>query len=386
MKRIFNNIFSFILGSIVILVLGTCQNESLEPIVVQNTKLMTELFVQGIPIEYTYTRAGGYGSKWPHIENEWEAARFSIRIDGRIPGYQNQSSTKYWGGFNGPNLGKVYSMYPYGRYDDRGFDYYQVDKATGNNVGLFRYIFDAEGIQTLTAIKEIPDVREFLTYVRDSNSNVSERTALTAILESDQELKILWYVVKEVGSKNLWHVNGVLTFPDVNSVLDIPDIKDAIKEDIKKYNFEDSDFNPTKVEDCIEYDIHLQEHKDWNEIKTSIHIRTDINLLSINIPLKYQDIVEQDDFAIRVYEFYYKEYYVQHEILHNENGITINIINVDEDLINELKAKFGDGLTIEIHSYTNRLEGIFEDIKKSTVVVDKECTVKGQITSAYNTN
>lgn len=378
MKKIF-----YLCLSVVLLCVTSCQQVQNDIILNDTTVPSTQVFVQRIPIQYTYTRANGYGDKWPHVESEWEAARFSIRIDGRIPGYQNQSSTKYWGGFSGPNLGKVFTMYPYGRYNDRDFDYYKVDTKTGNNIGLFRYVFDPEGVHTLSAIKEIPDVKTFLTYVKDNTSNLPERAALTAILESQEDLKVIWYVVKEVGMQYGWHVNGILTFKDVTSVDEIPDIKDAMQEDIKKYDFQETDFDPTKVEDGIEYDIHLQEHKDWNEIKTSVHIRTDVDSITINIPLKEEDIVEQDDFAIRVYEFYYKEYYISHEITHNENGITIVITNIKKSLINELKSRFGDGLTIEIHSYTNKLEGIFEDMKKSTVIANKDCNIKGQITSAY---
>ena len=349
----------------------------------------TEVFVQGALLNYTtQTRSHGYGDKWPCVNAEegWESARFSIRIDGQIPGYINQSSSKYWGGFSGPNLGKVFTSYPYGRYDDRGFDYYLVDKASGKNIGLFRYVFDPEGVQTVKAIKEFPSVKEFLTYVRDNSSNASEKNTLTAILENvdvDEDLKVIWYVVKEVGRQYGWHVNGVLTTKDTESVYDIPKIKEEIEKDVKQYNFEESHFDPNGVPDNVEVDIHLQEHKDWNEIKTSTHIRTDAGSVTINLPLDESYIVEQDDFAVRFYDYYYKEYAINHEITHDANGITIKINNIDSEFVQDLKRKYGDGLTVEVHSYCTQLEGIWEQLKNSTVVTGNPCTLKGQITNAY---
>ena len=69
-------------------------------------------------------------------------------------------------------------------------------------------------------------------------------------------------------------------------------------------------------------------------------------------------------------------------ITHDENGITINITNIDPEVIEKLKTKFGDGLTIEVHSYCKREEGIWEAMKKTTVVTGKDCNLKYQITSA----
>ena len=174
---------------------------------------------------------------------------------------------------------------------------------------------------------------------------------------------VLWYVVKEVGMRYGWHVNGVIT--------------DTVVADYK--------IDPNaKIPDNVEIDIHQQDHYDWNEIKTSIHIRTDCESLKINIPLDYETIVEQDDFAIRVFDYNYKEYAISTEITHDENGITINITNIPADLISELKTKFGDGLTIEVHSYCNTSD-YWEKLKKSCVVsTGKPCTVNGQITSAFN--
>ena len=146
---------------------------------------------------------------------------------------------------------------------------------------------------------------------------------------------------------------------------------------------QDYKINPDIVPDNIEVDIHQQKHTDWNEIKTSLHLRTDAESVTINIPLKYEDIIEQDDFAIRVYDFYYKEYTISHKITHDENGITIEISDIPASLISDLKSQFGDGLTVEIHSYCKNVD-IWDELSKSCVVkTGKPCTVNGQISSAY---
>ena len=174
---------------------------------------------------------------------------------------------------------------------------------------------------------------------------------------------VLWYVVKEVGVKYGWHVNGTI----VDYVVGEPD----------------------NIPENVEIDIHQQEHYDWNEIKTSIHIRTDCESVKINIPLGLEDIIEQDDFDIRVYNSYFKEYKeVTHTITHDANGITIEIANISAAMIEELKGLYGDGLTIEIFSYCVKdddAETIWSKVKESTVIsTGKACTVEGQITTAYH--
>ena len=351
------------LAAISILMLVACSSESTDGVIIINqpTKKQlpsTQVFVQGSLIDYSGTRMFSYGSAWPCVNAEegWEAAKFSIRIDGTIPGYINQDQALYWGGKEGPNLGKVYIDFPYKTYDDRGLDYYQIDTKTGYNTGMFRYVLDPTGIQVEKALKEIPDVWEILEYW--STKDVQNKQELLNVLSQKDKLKVIWYVAKEVGGQHLWHVNGILVDKD------------------KKHD-------PTKVGDDVEVDVHLQEHKDWNEIKTSVHIRTDAENVHINIPIDYNNIVEQDDFAIRIYNYYFSEYEIKNIISHDENGITINITNIDPELINTLKEKYGDGITVEIHSYCIKQDGVWEQMKETTISTGKPCDLKYQITSAY---
>ena len=331
----------------------------------------TEIFVQGQLLSANTAETRSYVGeyKWPYVNEVegWETARFSIRADGFIPGYIDQSSTLYYGraaGKDGGNRGEVYTLYPYGHYNDRDMDYYQKDKKTGNNIGLFRYVLDQAGLQTQFAIKKAPKVVDILQDEIDDNkkdlTKLNELMALEAAEPGYLDKHVLWYVVKEVGMKNGWHVNGVIVDYEVPNKNDVT------------YN------DPNNVE----IDIHQQTHQDWNEIKTSVHIRADVESVTINIPLNQADVIEKDDFAIRMFDFNYKEYSITHTVTHDANGITIEISNIPAQLIQELKQNFHDGLTIEIHSYCTT-EDIWEQLSKSRVVkLGKPCTVNGQVTSA----
>ena len=338
----------------------------------------TEIFVQG-QLLTPQTKAA---YKWPYnnAEEGWESARFTIRADGKIQDFTNKNAGDYYGrsgNVSGNNRGKLSSLYPYGHYNDRDLDYYKKDKKTGENIGWFRYVYDPNGLKTQLAIIEAPsvvdiltDVKEDLTKEIDAGKNVNKNTKkldqINGWLEKGAEYldsHVLWYVAKEVGMQYGWHVNGVIT-----------------DEEVPDYRLDPNQ----KIPDNVEIDIHQQDHYDWNEIKTSIHIRTDCESLSLNLPLDYESIVEQDKFEMKVFDYNYKDYVISHEILHNEDGITIRISGIPAELINELKSQFGDGLTIEIHSYCTSSD-YWDQLKESCVLkTGKPCSVIGQITSAFN--
>ena len=205
-----------------------------------------------------------------------------------------------------------------------------------------------------------------------ANKKVAENTwklgivdSLLALGEEHLNSHVAWYVVKEVGGKGLWHVNGVL----VDTVVGKPD----------------------NTPDNVEIDIHQQQHLEWSEIKTSVHIRADVDSIEINIPLSIDEMVEQDDFDIRIFKDYISSDATDFsdaeiKITHNDKGITIVIRKIDFEAIKKYKSKFGDGLTVEIFSYTtsDNTSKVWDEIKKSRVVsIGKSCTVQGQITSAY---
>ena len=326
------------------------------------------------------------GLAWPkHTDDGWESARFSIRADGTIPDFYDKSSAYYYGrpagksGVSSRNIGKVSNLYNYPHYNDRDYDYYKVDRKTldenGNpmNVGLFRYIYDEEGLKTQPVILEAPSVVEILAdEVEDleaeiaANKNVAKNTATLAkvneLLAKGADYldsHVLWYVVKEVGGRYRWHVNGV------------------IREQ------ETPEFVIDPIPSNVEVDVHQQVHKDWYEIKTAIHVRTDCESVQVILPLKEEDVLEKDDFDVRVYDFYYKEYApVEHKITHDANGITIEITNIPADMIQQMRKDFGDGITIEVHSYCTG--DVWEELKESRVRTGKPCIVEGQVSSALN--
>ena len=337
----------------------------------------TRVFVQGHQVGDPLTKASGL--QWPYVSDEgWETARFSIRADGTVPDYMDHPSAQYFGrrpGVDGNNRGMVYTDFPYGHYNDRDFDYEKKDKKTGNNIGLFRYVFDSKGVQTQLAIKKAPKVSAILQDVVEdleaeiaANKNVSANTTkLNAVNEllskGDDYLEshVLWYVVKEVGMKNGWHVNGSIVADPVPAP------------------------TPGMVAPNVVVDIHQQMHADWAEIKTSVHIRTDAESVVLNIPLAFDDIVERDGVTLRVFnETGFDGLSVTTQ--HNENGITITIDGIPADKIDEMKALYNDGLTVEVHSFCKNDDAarIWDAVKKSCVVTTgKPCTVVGQITSAY---
>lgn len=347
------------------------------------SKPSTEIFIQGqrldesVQTKTVFTQARINIPEEPQTYNKypyaneaegWEVARFSIRVDGTIPGYIDQSSALYYGrpsGKQGRNRGRISTGYPYYRYDDRGYDYTKVSQKTGNNIGLFRYVLDPNGMKTQYVILEQPSVVGILQDEIDDNKKNLNKLNEWMILENANpgylDKHVLWYVVKEVGGKGYWHVNGVIV----------------------DYEVADAKAVPAPFLGEVEIDIHQQKHESWNEIKTSVHIRANCESVKINIPLAYEDVIEQDDFAIRVYDFYYKEYVVTPTIKHDNKGITIEINNIPGNLIQEFWDNYRDGLTVEIHSYCTK-EDIWDRLSQSTVNTSKNCNVKGQITTAYD--
>lgn len=169
---------------------------------------------------------------------------------------------------------------------------------------------------------------------------------------------------------------------------------------------------PTVREGEVEFDIHQQEHKDWNEIKTSIHVR-DTAAVHVFLPIPIESQAVSDDFDIRtgnVYqyvenieaklEFAGKEFSFPVEINHTATGIDILIDCTTADAKEALKLArgvFDDGITFEIHSYVNpnvSTEQIWNWLKTVKLPSTKTSQwpqdgdisthVRGQVSSAYH--
>lgn len=169
---------------------------------------------------------------------------------------------------------------------------------------------------------------------------------------------------------------------------------------------------PTVREGEVEFDIHQQEHKDWNEIKTSIHVR-DTAAVHVFLPIPEESQAVADDFDIRTgnvyqyvenieakFEFAGKEFSFPVEINHTATGIDILIDCTTADAKEALKLArgvFDDGITFEIHSYVNpnvATEQIWNWLKTVKLPSTKTSQwpqdgdisthVRGQVSSAYH--
>lgn len=171
---------------------------------------------------------------------------------------------------------------------------------------------------------------------------------------------------------------------------------------------------PTPVvrEGEVEFDIHQQEHKDWNEIKTSIHVR-DTAAVHVFLPIPMESQAVADDFDIRTgnvyqyvesfeakFEFAGKEFSFPVEIHHTATGIDILIDCTTAEAKEALKLArgvFDDGITFEIHSYVNpdvatdQIWNWLKTVKLPSTKTsqwpqdgDISTHVRGQVSSAYH--
>lgn len=171
---------------------------------------------------------------------------------------------------------------------------------------------------------------------------------------------------------------------------------------------------PTPVvrEGEVEFDIHQQEHKDWNEIKTSIHVR-DTAAVHVFLPIPMESQAVADDFDIRTgnvyqyvesfeakFEFAGKEFSFPVEINHTATGIDFLIDCTTAEAKEALKLArgvFDDGITFEIHSYVNpdvatdQIWNWLKTVKLPSTKTsqwpqdgDISTHVRGQVSSAYH--
>lgn len=147
----------------------------------------------------------------------------------------------------------------------------------------------------------------------------------------------------------------------------------------------------------VEFDVHQQEHQNWKEIKTSIHLRDTVDFtILIPIPEEYQ--AEADDFDLRLGEKYEylahsitlvdKTYDIVFTVCHKEAGIEIFVEGSKcAEALRLARALYGDGLTFEVHTYVKN-EATDEMVWNWLKMTEKptaspETTLLGQITSAF---
>lgn len=252
-----------------------------------------------------------------------------------------------------------------------------------------KYIWGTDGSAVQSIIVDEPTLEDLL--LADENTKYD----LTGYIEHKDELHFIWYACKQQATDHIWHIDGILTSKDKT------DITETIYGDKQKKDYDDAglieDKGSVVKNECVEVDIHQQEHKDWNEIKTSIHLRDTVTA-EVFLPLDY--VEQADDFNIRAgIDFEYitekmdtkvkigdKEYTLEASITHEEKGIRI-IVKPNAEALEAAQLLYRDGITYEIHSYVTYgipQDVIWQKLSKSTVTVTPQTYLYGQITSAYN--
>ena len=318
-------------------------------------------------------------------------AYYYIRIGSDIPGLGElgtSPSKEYWpqtwnGGtlFDNANKGTVNIDYPYW---------------SQGTTPIAEYVFDTTGEAVNRTLVATPDLKTIL----NANKNTKYSTTL-AKMAQEKDIKVIWYVAKK--SSGIWHVDGVLTKTSTKDVTEvIPGIKD--EEDVKDFDNKADDVKYGTGN--IEVDIHQQEHSSWDEIKTSIHVRDLVNSVTVEIPLEQAHVAESDDFAIRTYDYELQskvyingsEYSlsdanpIKVTVEHKADKVVITISAISKDYINALMKEYGDGVTVEVHTYAKGLskQEVWTRLKKSQVKVnpatyEETGKVIKHITSAFFT-
>lgn len=304
----------------------------------------TQVYVMGKDVSGTsraMMRAASTNTKQAH---------FFIRIDRRIPGYESCPSTNYWPQtssgrslLDAGNTGTVDLDYPYWKY-------------AGGSVG--QYVYDSTGKAVTEALADVPSIESIL------NANKNTKYKFDNLDYS--KLKVIWYVAKS-GESNGWHVDGVLTDVNTKDVTEIPDIK--IDEDKNLDNSKKDEPVESLDKGNVEVNIHEQLHKDWDEIKTSIHIRDLVDEVKVEIPIGQDNMVPSDDFAIRTYDYELNKVYIKGseyelagskpikvQVEHQSDKIVITVSDINHEYIKKLVEAYGDGITVEVHSYPQLLE------------------------------
>lgn len=277
-------------------------------------------------------------------------AHFFIRIDRRIPGYESCPSTNYW-----PQTSSGHSLLDAGNTGTVDLDY-PYWKYAGGSVG--QYVYDSTGKAVTEALADVPSIESIL------NANKNTKYKFNNLDYS--KLKVIWYVAKS-GESNGWHVDGVLTDVNTKDVTEIPDIK--IDEDKNLDNSKKDEPVESLDKGNVEVNIHEQLHKDWDEIKTSIHIRDLVDEVKVEIPIGQDNMVPSDDFAIRTYDYELNKVYIKGseyelagskpikvQVAHQSDKIVITVSDINHDYIKKLIEAYGDGITVEVHSYPQYLE------------------------------
>ena len=298
-----------------------------------------------------------------------DKAYFFVRIDNRIPGCKNYQSNFYF-----PQDTNGGSMFEEGNSGKINLDYehwVKNDTTTTHKM----YVFDTTGEEVEKTLSLQPSLNDLIRTHKSNNALPD--------LNSDT-LKVMWYISKYQYNPNannyIWHVDGIVTGKSTKDVTEaIPSIKD------------EESVNVGKLNGHVEVDIHQQEHKDWQEIKTSIHIRDIVDEVKVTIPIEHKYVCDKDDFRLRYYEYVTEKSEltsasrIQVKVEYNDDNITITVKS-DPAYVQYLMELDGDGLTVEVHNYLKDIANtdVRNKLKDSDFTTYKLTNKKGQITSAFD--
>lgn len=312
-------------------------------------------------------------------ENGQHNAFFYIRIDGNVPIVGTAVSEEYI-----PLTAAKKTLYNYLNMGHAAAD------APWREGSMFKkYLYATDGIAVESALSEIPTIDDL---VKANKNTAVAKELLEQIEEMKDDLHIIWYTCK-LQTNDSWHVDGILTTKDITNV-DDTSYGDELEE--KRGDRENDKVVESDGDGEVEVDIHHQEHQNWNEIKTSIHIRENANV-RVTIPVGKEFVEEADDFAIRTYEVFIPGTTETTEVdgakikvtvKHTTNNIVIEVTGVTKEIIDQLKAASEDGLTIEVHNYIKDIlsnEDINEAIKNSKVETFKPEKDSDKLRAPLNT-
>lgn len=319
-------------------------------------------------------------------------AYFFIRIDGRIPlpnGMEPYNPIDYWpfdptaskdngSVFAEANAGTINKDYPYWKF-------------VSNDTNTKEYLYDTTGEAVQSVLGNVPSFESMMSV---NKKDVEKANSIDA-----SKYKIIWYVAKYTYGR--WHVDGVLTFNETEDIKDIP----GIKEEDNLDNSADEE-KPVLGQGNIEVDIHQQEHKDWQEIKTSVHVRDLVKSIKIEFPIGSQYIAESEGFAVRTYDLVLgQRVYINgtEYVLDSTNPVKLSIEHQadktvfiiecrDQAYLNALRREYGDGATIEIHTFTNNQvitdREVWDRLKQATVKTNpatyEHLIYKGATSALFN--
>lgn len=215
------------------------------------------------------------------------------------------------------------------------------------------YIYDPQGEEVLKAIGgEIPTVEALL--------NGDQGKPKVTLPSNSETLKVIWYVAKYQTIDRVWHVDGVLTDQSTPSIDDIPDFK---KED---------GLDPVS-QGMVEINLAIQDHKDEQSSKLSIHVR-DTTDVTVTIPISPEYFLNVDDVAI-VQKHYDNMTYsksmqigtstVEIVVEYSDAGITVSTKGINKEVLKVCRELFEDGLTFEVWNYFN--ENTTDEILKEAL-------------------